>query len=182
MITRRSMGEIVAGEGRTLGGLAVPYGKWSAELSEPGLRGTFQERISRGAFGDLDGADIKLLYNHQPGALLARTKSGTLALRDTAQGLRFDAELADTTIGNDVRALLSRGDLSGEMSFGFYVEADEWNDKRTLRTVTKARLVELSVVVDAAYGTNTSSSLRAAGRERNARTLWLRAKWGKING
>jgi HK97 family phage prohead protease len=183
MITRRHASERFSGEGRTLAGLAVPYGKWSGEIAEPGVRGTFQERISRGAFGDLEGADIKLLYNHQGAALLARTKSGTLRLKDTAGGLRFDAELPETTLGNDVRELIQRGDLTGEMSFGFYVEADEWNDKRTLRTVTKARLVELSVVVDAAYGTNTSSELRSvADRERNARTIYLRAQWEKTYG
>jgi phage head maturation protease len=47
------------------------------------------------------------------------------------------------------------------MSFGFYVDRDEWNARRTERTVTAARLVELSVVVDAAYGEKTNSSLRS---------------------
>ena len=93
--------------------------------------------------------------------MLARTRSGTLTLNDTASGLRFTADLAETSVGNDVRALLERGDLSGEMSFGFYVDRDEWNPRRTERTVTAARLVELSVVVDAAYGEKTSSSLRS---------------------
>lgn len=146
--------------GRTLSGLAVPYGKWSREISEP-FAPQFRERIERGAFGDLAGADIKLLFNHDPSALLARTRSGTMSLRDTASGLRFDADLADTSIGRDVRELLARGDLSGEMSFGFYVEKDQWNPRRTERTVTAARLVELSVVVDAAYGDKTQSSLRS---------------------
>ena len=183
MISRRAMGELEQGEGRQLVGIAVPYNRWSNEITEPGVRGTFQERIAPGAFGDLSDADIKLLWNHEPGALLARTKSGTLRIKDTAKGLRFDADLPETTFGNDVRALLARGDLTGEMSFGFYAEADEWNDKRTLRTVTKARLVELSVVVDAAYGDRTSSSLRSVSeRDRMARALRLRelkglARW-----
>ena len=146
--------------GRTLSGLAIPYGKWSREISEP-FAPQFREKIARGAFGDLAGADIKLLWNHNPGSLLARTRSGTMTLTDTAGGLRFSADLADTTVGRDVRELLARGDLSGEMSFGFYVEKDEWNPRRTERTVTAARLVELSVVVDAAYGDKTNSSLRS---------------------
>jgi HK97 family phage prohead protease len=146
--------------GRTLSGLAVPYGKWSREISEP-FAPQFREKIARGAFGDVGALDIKLLFNHDGGALLARTRSGTLRLTDTAAGLRFDADLADTTVGNDVRELIARGDLSGEMSFGFYVDKDEWNPRRTERTVTAARLVELSVVVDAAYGDKTFSSLRS---------------------
>ena len=157
-LERRSI-TVAAPAGRTLAGLAIPYGKWSREISEP-FAPQFRERISRGAFGDLQGSDIKLLFNHDASALLARTRSGTLSLTDTAAGLRFSAELADTTIGRDVRALLERGDLSGEMSFGFYVDRDEWNARRTERTVTAARLVELSVVVDAAYGDKTNSSLR----------------------
>lgn len=146
--------------GRTLSGLAVPYGKWSREISEP-FAPQFREKIARGAFGDLAGADIKLLWNHNPGALLARTRSGTMTITDTAAGLRFTADLADTTVGRDVRELIARGDLTGEMSFGFYVDRDEWNPRRTERTVTSARLVELSVVVDAAYGDKTNSSLRS---------------------
>lgn len=159
MIERRTIA-IDRPVGRTLSGLAVPYGKWSREISEP-FAPQFREKIARGAFGDLAGADIKLLWNHNPGALLARTRSGTMTITDTAAGLRFTADLADTTVGRDVRELIARGDLTGEMSFGFYVDRDEWNPRRTERTVTSARLVELSVVVDAAYGDKTNSSLRS---------------------
>lgn len=159
MIERRTIA-IDRPVGRTLSGLAVPYGKWSREISEP-FAPQFREKIARGAFGDLAGADIKLLFNHNPGALLARTRSGTMTITDTAAGLRFTADLADTTVGRDVRELIARGDLTGEMSFGFYVDRDEWNPRRTERTVTSARLVELSVVVDAAYGDKTNSSLRS---------------------
>lgn len=141
--------------GSKLVGTAIPYGRWS----EP-IGGQFRERIERGAFGDLSGADIKLLYMHDQAEVLARTKSGTLRLKDSAGGLRFEADLADTSRGRDVRELLARGDLTGEMSFGFYVERDEWNAKRTERTVKAARLVEVSVVTDAAYGDRTNSSLR----------------------
>ncbi len=166
MIERRTIA-IERPVGRTLSGLAVPYGKWSREISEP-FAPQFRERITRGAFGDIAGADIKLLFNHNPGALLARTRSGTMSITDTAAGLRFSADLAETTVGRDVRELIARGDLSGEMSFGFYVDKDEWNAKRTERTVTAARLVELSVVVDAAYGDKTSSSLRSVSAAATA--------------
>ena len=158
MISRRdisSVGHKV--EGRTLSGVAAVYGQQSRELSEYGR--TFRETIAPGAFGDTVRGDIKLFYNHDPSMPLARTRSGTLNLEDRSDGLHYAAVLPETTLGNDVRALLERGDLSGEMSFGFYVEKDEWNAKRTERTVQKARLVEISVVVDAAYP-QTSSSLR----------------------
>ena len=157
MISRRDIGTTQAVEGRTLSGVAAVYGQQSREISEGGR--TFTERIAPGAFGESVRGDVKLLYNHDPRMPLARSRSGTLALEDRADGLHYRAALPETTLGNDVKTLLERGDLSGEMSFGFYVTRDEWNAKRTERTVREARLVEISVVVDAAYP-QTSSSLR----------------------
>ena len=158
MISRRDIGSLEqAVEGRTLRGVAAVYGAQSREITEYGR--TFREQIAPGAFAASLGGDIKLLYNHDPSMPLARTRSRTLALMDRPDGLHYVASLPETTLGNDVRALIERGDLSGEMSFGFYVEEDEWNKARTERTVRAARLVEISVVVDAAYP-QTSSSLR----------------------
>ena len=151
---------IAAPDGRTLSGLAVPYGKWSREISD-GLGRSFTERIQAGAFRDSLSEDIKLFFNHDMRMPLARTRSGSLTIEERSTGIHFSAELPDTTLGNDVRVLMQRGDLSGEMSFGFYVDAEEWNAKRTQRTVTRGRLVELSVVTDAAYGDKTYSSLRS---------------------
>jgi len=158
MISRRDIGSIEqAVEGRTLRGVAAVYGAQSREITEYGR--TFREQIAPGAFAASLDHDIKFLYNHDPSMPLARTRSKTLALMDKADGLHYVASLPETTLGNDVRALIERGDLSGEMSFGFYVEADEWNKARTERTVRQAKLVEVSIVVDAAYP-QTSSSLR----------------------
>ena len=59
-----------------------------------------------------------------------------------------------------MQTLIQRGDLSGEMSFGFMVEEDSWNKTRTERLVKRAKLIEISIVQDAAYP-QTSSSLRS---------------------
>lgn len=157
MISRRDIGTTQSVDGRTLSGVAAVYGAQSREISENGR--TFTERIAPGAFGESVRGDIKLLYNHDPRMPLARSRSGTLVLEDRADGLHYTATLPDTTLGNDVRELMQRGDLSGEMSFGFYVQRDSWNKARTERVVERAQLVEISVVVDAAYP-QTSSSLR----------------------
>lgn len=181
MISRRDIGTTQSIEGRTLSGVAAVYGAQSREISENGR--TFTERIAPGAFGESVRGDIKLLYNHDPRMPLARSRSGTLVLEDRADGLHYTANLPETTLGNDVRELIQRGDLSGEMSFGFYVERDQWNARRTERTVEKARLVEISVVVDAAYP-QTSSSLRCvdaaaieAARARLELHLTRIARW-----
>jgi HK97 family phage prohead protease len=147
-------------DGRTLAGYAAVYNEESREIVENGR--SFVEKIAPGAFrGTLDeDEDVKLLYNHDPKMPLARTRSGTLSLKSDRTGLQFSASLPETTLGNDVRALLARGDLSGEMSFGFFVEEDAWNPRRTERVVKRAKLVEISIVQDAAYP-QTSSSLRS---------------------
>lgn len=159
MISRRDIGTLDQKvDGSVLSGVAAVYGQQSRELREGGR--VFRETIAPGAFGETVAGDVKLFYNHDPSMPLARTRSGTLKLEDRADGLHYTATLPDTTLGNDVRTLLERGDLSGEMSFGFYVVRDKWNQTKTQRTVLEARLVEISVVVDAAYP-QTSSSLRS---------------------
>jgi HK97 family phage prohead protease len=87
-----------------------------------------------------------------------------MKLDSRSDGLHYTATLPETTLGNDVRELLSRGDLTGAMSFGFYVTRDTWNKTRTERTVNAATLVEVSLVQDAAYP-QTTSSLRHVDAE-----------------
>lgn len=147
-------------DGRTLAGYAAVYGQDSRTISEGGR--TFVERIAPGAFNETLSAknDVKLYYNHDTSMPLARTRSGTLTLKSDRNGLAFSASLPETTLGNDVRALMQRGDLSGEMSFGFVVSEDSWNKNRTERLVKRAQLLEVSIVQDAAYP-QTSSSLRS---------------------
>jgi hypothetical protein len=161
MISRRSIDATEQKlDGRTLAGYAAVYGEDSREIVEQGR--AFVERIAPGAFAETlrSNADVKLLYNHDPAALLARTKSRTLSLKSDRNGLAFEASLPETTLGNDVRELLARGDLTGEMSFGFFVEDESWNRTRTERLVKRAKLVEVSIVQDAAYP-QTNSSLRS---------------------
>ncbi|STT63898.1 phage prohead protease, HK97 family [Klebsiella pneumoniae] len=57
--------------------------------------------------------------------LLGRTKSGTLVLSEDDTGLRFELTPPNTQLGNDVLALVERGDLSG-MSFGFRALKESW--------------------------------------------------------
>ena len=114
MISRR---DITATEqsidGRTVAGYAAVYGQDSREIVENGRK--FVERIAPGAFNETlsSGSDVKLYYNHDTSMPLARTRSGTLTLKSDRNGLAFTASLPETTLGNDVRTLLERGDLTG---------------------------------------------------------------------
>jgi HK97 family phage prohead protease len=82
--------------------------------------GEFTESIERGAFRKVltSAPNIPLLVEHDPTKLLATTRAQTLRLAEDTKGLRVEADVADTSLGRDVRALVKRGDLYG-MSFGF---------------------------------------------------------------
>lgn len=137
-------------EGRQLVGLAAPFG------AETRI-GDFREVIAPGAFARTlsDSPDILALVDHDLGKVLGRTKSGTLELRETAEGLEYRVTLPDTSAANDLRALAKRGDLGG-VSFGFRVKRDSWAGD--LRTLHEVELHEISIVqAHPAYPTTTVS-------------------------
>ena len=136
--------------GFELRGYAAVFDKLSEDL------GGFREVIKRGAFKPplKNGDDVRLLVNHNPDLLLARTASGTLKLDEDPTGLRVSADIADTQAGRDLRVLVDRGDMS-QMSFAFRVLEDEWDvdeDDNLTRTITKVReLFDVSPVTYPAY-------------------------------
>lgn len=122
----------------------------------------FVERIAPGAFRKTltETPDVRLLINHE-GLPLARTKNGTLTLREDERGLYMDAVIADTQEGRDLYTLVQRGDLD-QMSFAFRVIRQKWNESRTERLLTELSLADgdVSVVTYPAYPT-TSVEARA---------------------
>ena len=128
----------VAVEGRQLFGIAAPFNAQTRI-------GDFSEVIAPGAFARTlaDNGDILALADHDSSRVLGRTRTGTLTLKETTDGLEYTLDLPDTTDGNNLRALAQRGDLGG-VSFGFRVVRDSWlGDVRTLHEVA---LQEISVV------------------------------------
>ena len=84
----------------------------------------FYEVINRNAFDDvLQSSDLNVIltFNHDRGRVMARTKSGALELSTDDYGLKYKAKVPNTTLGNDVYELVSRGDLF-ENSFAFAVK------------------------------------------------------------
>jgi hypothetical protein len=129
--------------GRTVVGYAAVYGVESHDL------GGFTERIAPGAFGDVLQDDVRALLNHDPNEVLGRTKSGTLRLFDEQRGLRFELDLPNSPLGENVREAVGRGDLDGA-SFRFVVGADAWAGD--VRTVTKVKeLLDVTVATFGAY-------------------------------
>ena len=161
-ILRRTAPVEIRAKGRKLEGYAATFGS-VADL------GDFDEVIHPGAFASaLTGAaDILALVDHDPGKVLARTRSGTLRLGEDATGLSFSLDVPDTQAGRDALALAERGDLGG-MSFGFRVPqgGERWAGR--LRELRAIDLFEISVVqAFPAYG-QTSVHARAGGRQPHA--------------
>lgn len=164
-LERRAALEVRA-SGRKLSG-------YVARFDSEARIGSFREVIRRGAFrASLDsGADILALADHDPKAVLGRTRSRSLTLSEDAEGLAFSLQLPDTQAGRDLVALAERGDLGG-CSFGFTVPTggDHWTgDLRELRAVT---LAEVSIVSAWPAYANTSVALRS--REPAAQVTMLR--------
>ena len=127
------------------------------------IGGFFKERIAPGAFTKtIQEADVRFLMNHDPQYVLARSKAGTLRLSEDKRGLLVDADMAPTTYASDLSLLLERGDVS-QMSFGFIAVRDEWDESKKIpeRTVTEAKLFDVSVVTFPAYD-GTDAALRSA--------------------
>ncbi|MGQ3545749.1 HK97 family phage prohead protease [Bacillus cereus] len=141
----------VEGGIRTIVGYAV---KWEMKSVTMGYWRRFKEQFKRGAFTDSLTQDDQLaLWSHDYSQVLGRTKNGTLRLFEDEIGLRFELDLADTTLGDDTYKTIKRGDVDG-VSFGFQMVKEEWDESdpdSIVRSVTKAKLVEISPVAFPAY-------------------------------
>jgi uncharacterized protein len=164
---------------KVIGGIAASYNTLSQLLPSRDGRTAFRERILPGAFKNCINQDVVCLQDHDPSKVLGRTKSGTLALRETDKGLGFVCFLPNTQTANDLHESVKRGDVNS-CSFAFdldekrdcsYDEMDEDDvdprlDKRgkvLVRTIRNfARLHDVSVVTFPAYSNGTSVSARSA--------------------
>jgi uncharacterized protein len=141
------------------------------------IAGEFNEQIARGAFKEsIATGDIRALFNHDTGKLLARTKSGTLRLKEDAIGLRCEIDVPNTQVGRDTIELVRRGDITG-MSFGFHPLAEDWDDRvdPPLRTLKRINVVEVSVVPWPAYE-QTDIAVRLANHAADAARARIRMK------
>ena len=117
--------------------------------------GGFREKIAPGAFDGVLNDDVRALFNHDSNLILGRTAAKTLELSVDTTGLKVDFSIPDTSYGRDLIVSLERGDIN-QMSFGFQVEEDEWNEDNTtgavIRTITKVkRLFDISPITFPAY-------------------------------
>ena len=152
---------------RTIAGYPVVWGARSCDL------GGFREQFQPGAFSDAlaSGADVRLLYSHDPAMVLARTSNGTLELVEDDIGLRMWArvDMRDPHV-QMVAAKLANGTVD-QCSFGFIVSdtGEDWamEGNTPLRTVTRVdSLIEATICAMPAY-----ESTRVGILERGQRAL-----------
>lgn len=140
-------------------GYAAVFNQRSRLIFEHGE--IFYEMLERSAFDDVLAAEeLNVVMAFEHGGIMARLHKTrgikTLELSTDDYGLKYRANIANTTAGRDLYELVQRGDLF-ENSFIFSVgaEGDRWSwgdDGTPLRTITKVRsLHDVSVVIDGAY-------------------------------
>lgn len=157
---------------KTIRGYASVFNSMSTDL------GGFREVVAPGAFTRAlaKNPDLRLLYNHNAEAVLARTSSGSLEVIEDETGLRVWArvDMEDPDVARVVPKMM-RGDVD-EMSFAFTVEEDEWDERdgyplRTIRSV--GELFEVSITPWGAYTATKAEVLERA--RSDGRVLIARA-------
>lgn len=143
-------------ETRSFTAIGVPYG----QIYDLGY---YRERFERGA---VDATDAVLVYQHAD-------PIGTItATRETDDGLEIDARISQTERGDEVYTLIKDGVLKS-MSIGFELldSREDVVDGQPVNTVTKARAIEFSVVLNPAYKAAIINQVRSEAEGINMNEL-----------
>lgn len=147
---------VVEGRAIVFDELSVDFGGWV-------------ERFAPGSI-ELDD-DLLILFDHDTSMVLGRTSSGTATAGIDERGVTFRAEPPSTSWWADLQVSMKRGDIS-QCSFAFMCEDDNLlfdSDLNTVvRTVTKARVSELSIVAMPAYPQTSSVARERVAEVRSA--------------
>lgn len=146
--TKGSPIEVRSAERRTIGGYGAVFGKRSVNL------GGFHEILDPQLFNKsrADGwPGVICRFNHEDNLLLGTTRSGTLRLSVDNVGLPYEVDLPRCR--DDVFEMTQRGDIA-HSSFAFRAYDEDWgidDSGYPLRTVTSAKLLDVSPVTNPAY-------------------------------
>jgi HK97 family phage prohead protease len=138
----RSSGK--GGDGRTIEGLAVPFGRPQR------IDSTLVEQFARGAFNAQLGAAHRVKFSRDHMSLGGTLLGRAIELKDDAAGLWGAFRVSNTVAGDETLALVEDGALD-ELSVGFRTRQDRRLSDGTIERVT-AHLVEVSLVLEGAYG------------------------------
>ncbi|MHA0285181.1 HK97 family phage prohead protease [Mycobacterium sp. C3-094] len=137
--------DLTAGSGRTVHGIAVPYGQ---TVTVDDGAGPYRERFEFGAFArsiSERGHKVKLLANHDYRQFPV---GKAVELDEQRDGLHAAFEIANTRVGDDVLELVQSGTVDG-FSVGFRGIRDRM--EAGVRVRVEAALNEVSLTAYPAY-------------------------------
>ena len=171
--------ETRADGGKMLTGYAAVFHRDGEPGTEYRLGPDIVERIAPTAFNRAlqEKHDARALFNHDPNMLLGRAGAGTLRMSVDARGLRYEIDLPETSVGQDVAASIARGDLTGS-SFAFRINGKsgqrfEKGAGYDVRNILDVDLFDVGPVTYPAYeGTTTGLRSGECNDAIDARAAW----------
>jgi HK97 family phage prohead protease len=146
---------------------------YASVYDQPTEKMGFREVVKPTAFTRAlkEKQDVRVLFNHDPSAILGRTTAGTATLSSDTKGLKFRCEMPNTTTGRDVMESIKRGDIS-QCSFGFRAVKQAWvnttdpNDKTKTISTRELHDVDLGDVSPVTYPAYDGTSVNARMEQR----------------
>lgn len=138
----------------------------------------YREVIEKGALNGADISDVPFKYNHEDAVMIvARTRNGSLTLKDDDVGLFIHARFIDTQTGRDLFKMIQE-QLIDKMSFAFTESeySDDYTDNYTLHHVKGFRRIwDVSAVDIPAYDSTEIYARSIAPLEKRAKEALERA-------
>lgn len=157
-----------ADDKRMIRGYAAVFYRAGEPSTEYWLWDDIVERISKGAFDNVLGNDVRGLFNHNPDNLLGRSIAGNLRLSVDDVGLRYEIdEDPEDPDWKRVGSKIDRGDLTGS-SFAFIAKRVSWieEDSYWIRQID-----EFSILYDVGPVTYPAYEGSTAGRSSRSDEL-----------
>lgn len=161
----------VRGDGRTVVGIAVPFGD-PTEIREANGR-SYSESFVRGSFARTIAertGRIKFLGQHNRGTMPLGVPT---LLREDAAGLYAELRVSKTAAGDEALELIRDGALDG-LSIGFRPIRDHWSADRSAVERREVRLDEISAVAFPAYAGALVTAVRSGIPHLSAETALRR--------
>lgn len=132
----------------------------------------FTETIRPGAFAEALRAkgDHTFVVNHDDNQMLASTRTGRLRLSEDKRGLYVDADLPNTSIAHDLKAMYDVGEVRG-MSFTFKPTRGGVTPTQQGRELTNVKLGHVTAVTTLIPGYSATANtiqMRALADELSA--------------
>jgi uncharacterized protein len=139
-------------------------GRFKGYASVFGVLDSYREIVAPGAFTESleriksSGRTLPALWHH----IASEPIGGYDELHEDARGLYVEGFLLKDDIpkARVAYVTMQRNIVTG-LSIGYYVEAESWNEKDRILTLTKVDLVEVSVVTFPANGEARAEAVRA---------------------